>query len=289
MWVLAAAPAMTGSLLLLVFLSGGIAPWGPVAVLAWLCIGVATLTRPGEAAAARLLCRFRRPSTEDVDRIRPILHDVQQRCGLASGSVDLYVITDQHRNAYATGRRSLALTTRLIEDHKRGAITDASLACIISHEVGHLAMRHVRLTPMLAWLAMPWRTTYRLGAQLVMPIAARQPRVLLAVVVVAVFSVAIANGAQQHEWASVSVLAGLAFSTLVAPVLDAAAGRASEYAADQFAAQAGYGDELARALTGMNPVNGAGTLHSQMLSRHPRTKHRVRRLVDAPETPARSV
>ncbi len=282
--VLAAAPAMTGSLLLLVFLSGGIAPWGPVAVLAWLSIGVLTLTRPGEAVAARLLCRFRRPSKDDADRIKPVLRDVQQRCGMAPGSVDLYVITERHRNAYATGRHSLALTTGIVEDHRRGAITDASLACIISHEVGHLAMGHVRLAPMLAWLAMPWRTTYRLGARLVMPIAARQPRVLLAVVVVATFSVTIASGVQQHQWASVSVLAGLAASTLAAPTINAVASRASEYAADQFAARAGYGDELAYALTAMDRKGATRSVRSRVVSRHPRTEQRVLRLTQANES-----
>lgn len=99
---------------------------------------------------------------------------------------------------------------------------------------------------MLAWFAMPWCTSYQLGAKLVMPIAARQPRILLVVVVMAAFSVVVATGARQHTWASVSVLAGIAgiaFSTLASQVLDAAAGRASEYAADQFAAQAGRSDQ----------------------------------------------
>lgn len=263
--------------------------WEGLVLLAWLGIGIATLTQPGEAGAARLMCRFRRPSKVDAERLGPVLRDVQQQCGLAPGSVDLYVITERHRNAYATGRHSLALTTRLVEVHRRGVITDASLACIISHEVGHLTMRHVRLTSMLARLAMPWRTTYRLGARLVMPIAARQPRILLVIVVVVAFSEAIISGVEQHQWASVSMLAGLAISTLAAPMIDAAARRSGEHAADQFAAQAGYGDELARALTGMYPVNDARTLRSQMLSRHPRTRDRVRQLTQATETPARAV
>jgi Zn-dependent protease with chaperone function len=68
----------------------------------------------------------------------------------------------------------------------------------------------------------------------------------------AVLTVAIRQGVQQHEWGSVTVLAGLAISTLAAPTVDAAASRASEYAADQFAAQAGYSDELGRALSGLH-------------------------------------
>jgi Zn-dependent protease with chaperone function len=253
-------------------------------VLAWLSIGVLTLTRPGEAVAARLLCRFRPPSSEVTGRVASVVDGVLRRCRLTPGSVNLYVITDRQRNAYATGRHSLALTTGIVEDHRRGAITDASLACVISHEIGHLALRHVRLAPMLAWFAMPWRVTYRLGAKVIMPIAARQPRALLAVVVVATFSVAIASGVQQHQWASVSVLAGLAASTLAAPTINAVASRASEYAADQFAAQAGYGDELDYALTAMDRKGGTRSVRSRVVSRHPRTEHRVLRLTQANES-----
>jgi Zn-dependent protease with chaperone function len=71
------------------------------------------------------------------------------------GAIDLHVVNDNTRNAYATGRRSIALTTRLIDDHRRGKVDDSTLAALICLEVGHLVTRGVRLSPISAWLAMP--------------------------------------------------------------------------------------------------------------------------------------
>jgi STE24 endopeptidase len=139
------------------------------------------------------------------------------------------------RNAYAAGKRSIALTTRLITDHGRGAISDRALGSILCHEVGHLVTRSVRMAPMTTWFAMPWRSTCRLGARIVLPIAARQPRSLLALVVIAGFTIAIGQGRHEHRWGSVAVLASIAVSVLAAPTIDAAASRAGEYEADRYA------------------------------------------------------
>ena len=276
--VLAAAPAMIGSLLLLVFLTGGLGRWGPLFVLAWLGIGLLILTRFGEAAAARLLCRFRRPAPAEAARVSPVLLAVLERCGLNRGAVDLYVVRGNDRNAWATGKRSIALTAGLMTDHARGTISDRTLGSIVCHEVGHLVTRSVLLAPMTTWFALPWRSTHRLVARLVLPIAARQPRLPLALVVITAFTAAIGQGFHKHQWGSVAVLVSIAISVLAAPAIDAAASRAGEYEADQFAAQAGYRDDLSRALTQIDPATGTLSLRSRALSRHPGTTRRVTRL-----------
>jgi Zn-dependent protease with chaperone function len=76
---------------------------------------------------------------------------------------------------------------------------------------------------------------------------------------------------------------------LAAPAIDAAASRAGEYEADQFAAQAGYGDDLSRALTDTDSAHGLLSLGSRVLSRHPGTARRVQRLRQSSETLTRSV
>jgi Zn-dependent protease with chaperone function len=282
--VLAAAPAMIGSLLMLVFLSGGLQPWGPIVVLAWMCIGLLILTRPGEAVAARLLCRFRRPAPAQAVSLSPVLRTVLDRCGLNPGAIDLYVVRGTDRNAYATGKRSIALTTRLVADHGRGAVSDRALGSMLCHEVGHLVTRSVRLALVTTWFAKPWRSTYRFGARIVLPIAARQPRSLLALVVVSVFTIAIAQGFHEHQWGSVAVLAGIVISVFVAPAIDAAASRAEEYAADQFAALAGYGDDLSRTLADIDSADGILSPRSRVLGLHPGTARRVQRLRQTAET-----
>lgn len=90
---------------------------------------------------------------------------------------------------------------------------------------------------------------------MVAPLAACQPRVLLAAV----------------------VLSALALCPVISPTADAAVGRASEYAADRYAAQIGYEQVLALALR---------TTHGDRVSQprppvlrdHPSIDRRLRRL-----------
>lgn len=210
-------------------------------------------------------------------------------CGLDPNRIDLYKVHGKARNAYATGEGSIAITTHRITDHQSGAISDRALSAVLCHEVGHLVTRSVRVAPMTTWFAMPWRSTYRLAAKIVLPIAARQPRFLLALVVIAVLTIAIGQGIHEHQWGSVAALAGIVISVLTVPAIDAAASRAGDYAADQFAARSGYGNDLSRTLLNIVPANGADALQSRILSRHPRPAHRVQRLQMTSETAARSV
>lgn len=142
---------------------------------------------------------------------------------------------------------------------------------------------------MTTWFAMPWRSTCRLGARIVLPIAAPQPRSLLALVVIAGFTIAIGQGRHEHQWGSVAVFASIAVSVLAAPTIDAAASRAGDYEADRFEAQTGYGDELSHALTNIDAANGKLSLRSRVLSRHPRTAGRVQRMQSTTETLTRCV
>jgi Zn-dependent protease with chaperone function len=175
---LAASPAMIASLLLLVVVLGGAGRWeGPV-VLSWLVAGVLTLSAPGERLAVRVACRFRRLSTVEHVHIEPILIDVLEACG--NHDVDLYVANRRGVNAYAAGRRSIAITRQVVYRHRDGELSDDVLAGLLSHEVGHLVTRSVRWSLIIAWFAMPWRLAYRLGSRIAAPLAARQPRALLA-------------------------------------------------------------------------------------------------------------
>ena len=76
----------------------------------------------------------------------------------------------------------------------------------------------------------------------------RQPRRLLAAVVLAGVVVAVVQAVQQRQWTVALVLGGVALAAVVCPLLDAAVSRRGEFTADRYAAAAGLGPELAAAL-----------------------------------------
>jgi Zn-dependent protease with chaperone function len=271
---LATLPAMTASLLLLVFLLGGADRWeGPV-LLSWLAAGVLTLSTPGERVAVRVLCRFRRLSAIEQTHIEPTLIAVLEACGL--DDVDLYVCNGRGVNAYAAGRRSIAITRQVLDRHRDGALSDDVLAGLLSHEVGHLITRSVRWSLIIAWFAMPWRLAYRAGGRIA-PLAARQPRGLLALVVLTAFIIAIDNAVRRGEWSSAAVLAALALCPVISPIADAAISRASEHQADRYAAQIGYNKALTLALR-TPQVAEPSQLRHPLLRHHPGMDRRLRRL-----------
>src|SRR5699024_2200485 len=83
---------------------------------------------------------------------------------------------------------------------------------------------------------------------LVLGAARLQPRRLLIVVAVAGVALGVAQAADRGDWPAAACLAGAAILAVGCPLLRAAAGRATEYAADAFAASCGYGPALAWAL-----------------------------------------
>lgn len=103
---------------------------------------------------------------------------------------------------------------------------------------------------------------------------ARQPRALLAVVILTAFIIAVSQAVQHGEWSSATVLSALVLCPFISPVADAAISRASEHEADRFAAQIGYGLSLSRALRSAE----ASQSRCSILHDHPATDRRLRRL-----------
>jgi len=272
---LAALPAMVASLLLLVFMFGGAGRWeGPV-LLSWLAAGVLTLSAPGERVAVRVVCRFRRLSTVENAHIEPTLIAVLEACGL--DDVDLYVSNGRGVNAYAAGRRSIAVTRQVLDRHRAGELSDDVLAGLLSHEVGHIVTHSVRWSLIIAWFAMPGRLAYRVGGRIAAPLAARQPRALLALVVLYAFIIAISHAVQHGEWSSAAVLSAIALCPVISPIADAAISRASEHRADLYAAQLGYNKALTLALRTTQVAEASQPRHP-LLRDHPDIDRRLRRL-----------
>ena len=57
--------------------------------------------------------------------------------GTRAGDVELYVQTARVPNAYAAGGRSVAVTSRVLEDHRAGRLLEDQLVAVLVHELGH--------------------------------------------------------------------------------------------------------------------------------------------------------
>jgi STE24 endopeptidase len=183
-------------------------------------------------------------------------------------------------NAYAAGGRSVAVTTRVLQDYESGRLPEDLLVAVLVHELGHHATGPTRLMLLLSWLAGPWRLTTRVLTGLANILAGRQPRPWLAVVVVAGLAVAVARALQQGQWMVGGVLGFVGLAAVLCPVADAAISRRSEFAADRFAADHGLALELAATLGAMDDGRSVAAGWSRrLLASHPTSEQRTRALL----------
>lgn len=246
---LTAVPAMVGSLLLLVVLSGGLGRWQAPVLLGWLVAGVAMFTRRGERIAVRVGCGFHRPSAAQAATLIPLWTTALRQSGIAAGDVDLYVKRDRQPNAYTVGGHCVAVTTGIVDQYLARRLAADLLVAVLVHELGHHhATRATRLTLLSVWLAAPWRLAARMLLRFMLAVFGRQPRALSVLVVSAGVIVAVVQAVQQRQWLIAGVLAGVAVLTVICPLVDAAASRRGELAADRFAAEHGLAVPLAAAL-----------------------------------------
>ena len=278
---LAAAPAMVGSLLLMLVLLAGLGRWEGLLLLGWLGSGAMVLRPAGERLAVRIACGFRRPTADQMVLLSPVWAAALQQAGTPAGDVDLYVQHRDEPNAYAAGGRSVAVTSGVLAEFLARRLGEEQMTALLVHELGHRATKATQLGLMSAWLASPWRLTARIMTGLAMALtgARRQPRVLLAVVAAAEVIVAVAQAAAQHQWLVAFLIGGIASAAVGCPLADAAVSRRSEYAADQFAAQHGVGQHLADALRALDRgTSGRRSPMAGFLASHPSTRRRIEAL-----------
>jgi STE24 endopeptidase len=284
--VVAAAPAVLGSLLLMLA-SVALSRWAGLLLLSWACAG-ALMTRVGERIAVRAACGFHQPSPGQAAAVQPAWATALRVTGTKAGDVELYVQTAQAPNAYAAGRRSVAVTTRVLVDYRAGRLPENQLVAALVHELGHHATGATRPTLLLLWLTAPWRVTASLLTGLAGRLAGRQPRPGLAVVVVAGLAVAVTRALQQGQWKTGGVLLVVGLAAVLGPLANAAISRQSEYAADRFAADHGFAIELAAALGGLD---GGGRVAAgwpqRLLATHPPLDRRITALSTAADKSGR--
>ncbi len=282
----AAAPAMTGGLLVLILASGAFNGWAGLLPLAWAaCAGAAT-TRVGERMTVRAVYGFLRPSPVQATALAPAWSTALQVTGTAADDVDLYVQNARALNGYAAGGRSVAVTSRVLEDYHSGRLPEDQLVAVLVHELGHHATEATRPILLVSWLTAPWRWAARLLTGLASVLAGRQPEGGAMIILVAGLAVAVTRTLHQGQWMVGGVLVFVALSTVLCPLADAAISRRAEMAADLFAADHGLASELATALHALDDGHRAPRGWSRrFLASHPTPDQRIRGLIAATGAP----
>src|SRR3954447_4516996 len=195
----AAAPAGLGSLLLMLA-AGGRGRWAGALLLAWAACAAGLLTRGGERIAVRAGHRFQRPSPAQAAALQPAWATALRLTGTAAADVELYVRTASVPNACAAGARSVAVTSRLVEDYQSGRLPEIQLVAVLGHELGHHATGATRPMLLVSFLTAPWRWTMSLLTALASILAGRQPRRGVSIVVVTGLAVAVTRMLHQGQW-----------------------------------------------------------------------------------------
>lgn len=277
---LVSLPSVLGGALLVLVLTAPLGQGQSSAILLWLGVGLLVSTKPGERLSVRLRLGFRPMSVRQRQSLDPVLAGALARCGLRSDAVDWYARTGRQPNAYAAGRRSIAVSEGALEAFLAGRLPADLLAAVLVHELGHHATRAGHYGLAATWFAAPGRLAFRLVVRLaVFAVGGRRPGGFTALIVAAGGAVAIVQTAQQRQWLSLVILSAVTFALVATPLLDALVNRASEYAADRHAVSVGAGPDLARALQFMaGPRVSRAGMTARLLDHHPSVDRRLSRL-----------
>jgi len=276
---LAAFPAVAGSVLFMLVLTAILNRWQSPVFLFWLGASCLFSTWPGQRVTVRAR-GFRPLSARQRQALTPVFAATVARCGMSSEQVDWYLHAGAQPNACVAGRRSVAVTEGALKAFVAGRLTHDHLRAILTQEIGHLTQGATTGALALGWLAAPGRLAFRLVVSLACVLSGRRwlgrgSGLLLLVG----GGIALLRAVQHSQWTAALMLAGVAIALLATPLLDAALSRATEWAADRYAAEVGVGSDLAAALLAINdsrrPWRGWGR---GLLDSHPNLASRVQAL-----------
>jgi Zn-dependent protease with chaperone function len=249
--LLVVAPAVLLSTVLVTFAVGWLARITLVVVTAWLlCAPLLLCQCSVERFVVRAIFHFRTPTGRDAEWLNWLRARSELVGAPSAQDLDWYVIEDAQPNAFAAGRRSIAITTGLLQRVYAGHLSQDEAIAVALHEIGHHASGDVRHGLVVWWLTWPWRTVHlvavRLGRRI--PLFGAGALLTPVVLAVAIWRVAIeGRSTGAHAWSTVAVLSAALLAAYVQPVVEAAISRASERAADAFVVRLGLGSALATA------------------------------------------
>jgi STE24 endopeptidase len=278
----AGLPAMAGSFGVMLLLFEWMGRWECLVLIGWLATTAAVTSQAGERIAIQVGFGFRRLTAPQAMTLCPLWSRALECCAMDPLEVDLYLRRSGESNLFAAGKRSVALTTGTLADHQARRLSDEQVVALLVHELGHHATRGTRFAFATAWLAAPWRLVARILKGIVFALGRRQPLAPLAVVGSTGVVVAVIRSAHAGHWAVAGVLVFVSAAAVLCPAADAAISRRCELAADQYAAAAGVGADLASALRILGTDGPCQQrIASRLLARHPVTSRRLSALAGA--------
>lgn len=234
-------------------------------ILAIYIVSIFVALSPAGEWMLGLMVGARKMTRADMrNRMLPLLDVVYQRAkrktpGLVSDIV-LKVMYTPEPNAYAIGRRTICVSEGLFR------LSDGEIKGILAHEVGHLACRHTEIQLLIG------------GGNFIMTLLILMIKVVAAII--AAFSMYTGYKNRSFITAIVGVLfAGIVWLwTKFCMLFLMWSMRENEYVADAYAADLGYGLELARGLDAIGTSKPQESLLKALYSTHPNAHDRIGRL-----------
>jgi heat shock protein HtpX len=197
-------------------------------------------------------------------RMRPLLEVVYKKAmrktkGL-SNQLRLKVIYTPEPNAYAIGRRTICVTEGLFE------LPDDVVSGILAHEVAHLALKHTKIQILIG------------GGNFIIATFILILRLIYSVL--GIFSLA-SIATLKRTGGLLSALPGLFVAGIIwlwtkfCMFFLMWSSRKNEYDADAYAAELGYGYELAKALDAIGTGQPQDSFFKALYSTHPDTHDRI--------------
>lgn len=272
---------IVGSLGVLAVTFGWLGPWAGVLIMVWLLVTPLLRTTVGERRFLRTGRDVRSLSGDERKLLWPVAGDALSRCGFDRHRVDWYVRRrEMSVNAYAAGRRSIAVSQGLLLGLATGALAPEHARAVLLHEIGHLEDSSARRRLSVAWLTGPWCLVQAVLVGMVRAVAKASPLARGGLTLLPIAAATAATQlARQQAWLPLAVLLALLTLVVVNPLVDAAVSRRAEFAADNYVARAGSAGQLAAVLRGRDRESCRGL--AAVYARHPSTARRVERLTAA--------
>ncbi len=201
-------------------------------------------------------------------RVLPVVEEVyaaaKRKTPTLPDRINVRIMYDSNPNAFAIGLNTICVTEGMLE------MPENLMAGVIAHEMGHLAMQHTVIQLLIG------------GGNLIMT------GLMLALQFLCVIfgATSVATGARRDDdgvsWIAgffALISAGIVFLwTKFCMLLLMGSSRANEYAADEYAFNIGYGDELAEALDRLTMGTPQATFLKMLSSSHPEPGDRIGKL-----------
>ena len=201
-------------------------------------------------------------------RVMPILDVVYEKAKEKTPNlpkkINLWLIHEPAPNAYAIGRRTICVTDGFFN------LSDTEMMGLIAHEMGHLANRHTEIQ-----LLIGGGNIFITGFLLILKVISWVVAAICGVV--ALMSRSFVAGCLLGIFGVLSVVSIMAWARFCTTFLMWSM-RKNEYVADEYAANIGFGFELAKALDAICTSEPRNGLLKALHATHPNVHDRVGRL-----------